>query len=377
MKLKIPMSILVILLCISLSACAMQLEPAVEAVNLNPIVEEAKEPEVFEVEILAVGDIMFHLPQIREARTESGYRFDLFFERVKPYIEGADIAIGNFETTVNTKKALAGYPRFNSPPEVVQGIRDAGFDVMVTANNHCMDTGVEGAENTAALMRQNGMVTLGVGEGNESIVVEVKGIKIGMLAYTNSINGLKAPEGYVSMAEEEKIKADIETIKSKCDFILVYMHAGVEYNREVEAETARLFRAVADMGADCVLGSHPHVARKSELYQTRGRQVLINYSMGNFLSNQNDKYTDIGTMTKLSIRKQENMTRLEKFEVIPTYRMRYTDTDGKTKRRVILVSDLDSYSQISDRDKSYIREISEEAVTLLSEEEKVVFNIEK
>jgi poly-gamma-glutamate synthesis protein (capsule biosynthesis protein) len=331
-------------------------------------VAEVQEPEVSEVTVLAVGDIMFHLPQVQEARTEGGYDFGLSFEKIKNYISSADIAIANFETTVNEKKALSGFPRFNSPPEVVEGIRHAGFDVMVTANNHCMDTGVEGAENTAALIKKNNMKPVGNGEDNKNIVIDANGIKLGILAYTTSINGLRAPAGYVSMADEGQIKQDISDLKSQCDFVIVYMHAGVEYNRGVEEETARLFRMAADMGADCVLGSHPHVARKSEIYNTGDRQVLINYSMGNFLSNQNDKYTDIGTMTKLVIRKQGENASLEKFEIIPTYRLRFRDTDGKTKRRIILVADIDNYSHISEGEKQVIREVNYDVTMLLGKE---------
>jgi poly-gamma-glutamate synthesis protein (capsule biosynthesis protein) len=351
----------------------MQQEPVIEAVNPSSVIAQEKEPEVLEATVLAVGDIMFHLPQVTEARTEEGYDFGLSFEKIKSYISNADIAIANFETTVNEKKALSGFPRFNSPPEVVEGISDTGFDIMVTANNHCMDTGVEGAENTAALIRKNNMIPLGAGVENKSTVMDVNGIQVGILAYTTSINGLRAPAGYVCMVDEEQIKKDIEDIKSKSDFIIVYMHAGVEYNRDVEVETAKLFRSVADMGADCVLGSHPHVARKSELYHTRGKEVLINYSMGNFLSNQNDKYTDIGTMTRLVITKQGETTRLGDFEIVPTYRLRFRDTDGKTKRRIIPTSEIDSYSHISEVQKLYIREVSREVMQYLSSEEKAAF----
>jgi len=352
----------------SLVACNTQLESTAEVISPSPAIVEEKEPEVQEATVLAVGDIMFHLPQVTEARTDLGYDFGLSFEKIKNYISNADVAIANFETTVNEKKALSGFPRFNSPPEVLEGISKTGFDIMVTVNNHSMDTGVEGAENTAALIRENNMIPVGVGEGNKNTIVEAKGIKLGILAYTTSINGLRAPVGYVNMVDEEQIKKDIDALKDKCDFIIVYMHAGVEYNREVEEETMKLFRTVADMGADCVLGSHPHVARKSEIYNTRNKQVLINYSMGNFLSNQNDKYTDIGTMTKLLIRKQGENTTLEDFEIIPTYRLRFKDTDGKTKRRIILATDIDHYSHINEREKQLIREVKYEVTKLLGEE---------
>ena len=364
---KVLKLIFLILLCTSLVACNIQQKPAAEVINPNIAIAEEKEPEAKEATVLAVGDIMFHLPQVQEARTEDGYDFGLAFEKIKTYISGADVAIANFETTINEKKPLSGFPRFNSPPEVLEGIGHTGFDVMVTANNHCMDTGVEGAENTAALIKKNNMIPVGSGEDNKNIIIDVNGIKLGILAYATSINGLKAPAGYVSMADEVQMKQDIDSLKGKCDFVIVYMHAGVEYNRNVEVETTRLFRTVADMGADCVLGSHPHVARKSEIYDTGSKQVLINYSMGNFLSNQNDKYTDIGTMTKLIIQKQGQITTLKEFEIIPTYRLRFRDVDGKTKRRIILASDIDNYSHVSERDKQFIREVKYEVTKLLSE----------
>ena len=366
-------------MCVSLVACDIKVESSTEVLNTIPeIIEEKKpkEPEVQELTVIGVGDIMFHLPQVTEARTENGYDFGLSCEKIKNYISSADVAIGNFETTVNEKKALSGFPRFNSPPEVLEGISRTGFDVMVTANNHCMDTGVEGAENTVALIKKNNMRPVGVGEGNKGTIIDVNGIKLGILAYATSINGLKAPAGYVSMADEKQIKEDIETLKSSTDFIIVYMHAGVEYNREVEEETTTLFRAVADMGADCVLGSHPHVARKSEIYNTNNRQVLINYSMGNFISNQNDKYTDVGTMTKLIIRKQGEKVTLGAFEIIPTYRLRFKDTNGKTIRRIILAKDIDDYSHISEIEKVLIREVKYEVTTLMSEAKTMALDIE-
>ncbi len=365
---KKNLCLLLTLLLLLLTACQGQQEPVVEASNTDDVnVEQTKPEEPEEMSVIAVGDIMFHLPQVTEARSENGYDFSLPFEKIKNLITQTDVAIGNFETTVNQKKKLSGFPRFNSPPEVVEGISKAGFDVMVTANNHCMDTGVEGAENTAALIKENGMIPVGNGD-YKSTVIEKNGIRLGILAYTVTLNGLKAPAGYVNMADEEKIQKDIEEIKPNCDFLIVYMHAGVEYYRDVEPETERLFRAVADMGADCVLGSHPHVARKSEMYQTGDRKVLINYSMGNFLSNQNDKYTDIGTITKLQLSKLEGKTVLKSFDILPTYRLRFVDTDGRVKRRIVLVSEIENYSHISDAQSRYIKTVSNEVTALLNEE---------
>lgn len=368
---------LLAILFIFLSSCVSEVNPTAEVVNTQaPNPTSVKREEIFEASVLAVGDIMFHLPQVQEAYTEQGYDFSMSFEKVRTLITQSDLAIANFETSINESKKLSGYPRFNSPPEVLEGISKTGFDLMVTANNHCMDTGVEGAENTIELIKKNGMIPLGTGDKQyKSSIIDVNTIKLGVLAYTTTINGLKAPEGFVSMADEGQIKKDIDAIKDNCDFVIVYMHTGVEYARDVSEEQTRLFRAVADMGADCVLGSHPHVAQRSELYDTRGKKVLINYSMGNFLSNQNDKYTDVGTMTKLIIKKQSGATYLANFEIIPTYRLRFIDTDGKTKRRIILASDIDGYNHISERERQYIREVKYEVTKLLNEDEAEYFNL--
>lgn len=363
--------IFLVILSILLSSCVSGVNQATEMVKVDTLKPAGeKSEEIAKASVLAVGDIMFHLPQVQEAYTEQGYDFSLPFEKVRTVISQSDLAIGNFETSINEKKRLSGYPRFNSPPEVLEGISKAGFDLMVTANNHCMDTGVEGAENTIELIKKNGMIPLGTGDKqNKSSIIEVNGIKLGVLAYTTTINGLKAPEGFVSTADMEQIKKDIEDIRDNCDFLIVYMHAGVEYARDVSEEQRKLFRAVADMGADCVLGSHPHVAQRSELYNSRGKKVFINYSMGNFLSNQNDKYTDIGTMTRLTLKKQDGAVCLDDYEIIPTYRLRFKDTNGRTKRRIILTSDIGGYKSISERDKLYIEEVKNEVTKLLSEDE--------
>lgn len=362
--------------CISLSSCTPGINQAAEVMSNNIQSQNSiKEEEPIEATVLAVGDIMFHIPQVREAYTENGYDFSMPFEKVKTLISQSDFAIANFETTINENKRLSGYPRFNSPPEVLEGISKAGFDLLVTANNHCMDTGVEGAENTAKLIRKNGMIPVGTGGAqNKSAVVDIKGIKVGILAYTTTINGLKAPEGFVSMADEEQIGKDIAAIKQKSDFVIVYLHAGIEYARDINEQQIKLFHTVADAGADVILGSHPHVVQRSEVYHTGGRDVFIDYSMGNFLSNQNDKYTDIGAMAKLKLKKQNGTTTLADFQILPTYRIRFVDTDGKTKRRIILASDIDGYKYVNDRDKQYIREVKYEVTKLLNEDEAEYFN---
>ncbi|MFZ5354427.1 MAG: CapA family protein [Bacillota bacterium] len=373
--------ILITFLCISCSACTLNnsfSDKPDEGIELTgqkpaeatPMPTPTPEPPKRAV-ILAVGDIMFHSPQIKEAFNNGTYDFTSSFEDIKTVIQSADVAIGNLETTVNTKRKPSGYPRFNAPAEVLDAIGSSGFDVLVTANNHSADTGEDGIISTVENIRQRGMIAVGTGEVGKDkyAIIERNGIKFGVLAYTSSTNGLPASEEMVNIVSIEKIKGDIELVKPMCDFLIVYIHTGTEYLREVEEDQQLLFRAVADAGADCVLGSHPHVARQSELYKTGEREVFINYSLGNFLSNQNDKYTDIGGMVQLSIVKHEGKVMLDGFEILPVYRLRYKDGD-KTIRKVVLCSKASDYEHISDTVKKYIEKVSMEIGQLITVDNK-------
>lgn len=359
---KISIIFLVIMLLISFAACnnkenvkpGKSVEIPRKSGGGNQVVVEEVEKKV---SIMAAGDIMFHMPQIKSAyKGNKTYDFKPFFDRVKPDIEAADIAIANLETTINPKKAIASYPQFNSPIAVLDAIKHTGFDVLVTANNHCVDTGKDGLISTVNAVKSYGMNPVGTGlsTDDKSFVVEKNGIKIGILAYTSSTNGIKAPEGMVNFVEINKINADIQKIKPRSDFIIVYVHTGTEYVTKVEEDQRKLFRQIADLGADAVLGSHPHVVRPSEIYNSKGKNVFIAYSMGNFISNQPYKYTDIGLMVNLTVKKFKGITSLDAAELIPVYRLKYTEK-GKLVYKTVLCSDIENY-KVPGSSKAYVEE---------------------
>jgi poly-gamma-glutamate capsule biosynthesis protein CapA/YwtB (metallophosphatase superfamily) len=376
---KLNIIFLVILLLISFTACKNQ-----ENIKPGKSVEIPKgsgggtpveiEEEEKKISIIATGDIMFHMPQIKSAyKGSKTYDFKPFFDMVKPDIEAADIAIANLETTINPKKAIASYPKFNSPVEVLDAIKYTGFDVLVTANNHCVDTGKDGIISTVNAVKSYGMNPVGTGKSTDdkSFVVEKNGIKVGVLAYTSSTNGIKAPEGMVNFVDINRIKVDIEKIKPSSDFIIVYVHTGTEYVTKVEENQRKIFRQIADLGADAVLGSHPHVVRPSEVYNSKGKNVFIAYSMGNFISNQPYKYTDIGLMVNLTVKKFKGNTSLDAAELIPVYRLKYTEK-GKLIYKTVLCSEIDEY-KVSNQNKVYVEETYKNIIGDFSSE---VLNVE-
>lgn len=312
--------------------------------------------------IVMVGDVLFHKPQINSARTYKGYDFRSSFSEVKEIIIKADYAVFNFEGNINTKLPPSGYPNFNSPIEAIDALKWSGFDAVVLANNHSLDTGLDGLKRTLKNYSSKGIKSIGAGKPNDrALIADINGIKIGFLAYTQFINGRSSGLGYVNILNLKTVEEDIKNIKSKCDFCIVYLHYGTEYIRNATIKERELFRKIADLGADYIVGNHPHVARESEAYKTKdGRWVIFNYSLGNFISNQKDKYTDIGLMVDLTLEKDDNRTYIKALELIPVYRLKFYEK-GRLNVKTITLDKLDKYKdKIKNEDLKYILEVSKE-----------------
>jgi len=339
-------------------------EPAM-AKNSEPSKTTGKDTSktISEVTFISAGDILFHMPEVNSAQENNTYNFNPMFSEVKDILSSKDIAVGNFETTINPKRNISGYPSFNTPVQALDALKDTGFDVLLNDHNHTLDTGLEGLRSTNSLMKQYGFKVLGSGEPSEdkSVIIEKNNIKIGMLSYTYGTNyGIQYTD-MINYIDEAKIKNEIENIRPKCDFLIVYLHLGTEYVRTVEPSQFTIVNKVAKLGADAILCSHPHVARKTEMLYENGKEILVNYSMGNFISNQNDKYTDIGSMESMIIEKKNNITKLKSAETIPVYRLRYTSSSGKTIYKTVPYDKVDKFNTVLAQGTiSYINQVAKE-----------------
>lgn len=314
------------------------------------------------VTLISAGDILFHMPEVTAAQENNTYNFNPMFSEVKNVISSKDIAVANFETTINPKRNLSGYPSFNTPVQALDALKAVGFQVLLNDHNHSLDTGIEGLRSTNSFLKKYGFKVLGSGEPweDKSVILEKNNIKIGMLSYTYGTNYGTQYNDMINYIDEGKIKKDINNIRPKCDYLIVYLHLGTEYVRTVEAFQASLVKNVAKMGTDAILCSHPHVAKKTEILHENGKEVLVNYSMGNFISNQNDKYTDIGSMESMTIEKKGNITKLKSAETIPVYRLRY-NSKGKTIYKTVLCSDISKFKDILVQGTiSYVNQVSQE-----------------
>lgn len=331
--------------------------------------------------IAAVGDIMFHMPQITYAQVEGGYDFRDNFELVAPYLQRADFAIGNYETTTTPDSyEYAGYPMFNTPPEALDAIKEAGFDALSTANNHCIDTRLEGIDSTIDHIRERGFAQFGTHKtaGEPIEMVEVQGIKVALLSYTYGFNGMDqilTDEEYeikVEPLNAEAIEEDITAAREEgAELVIVYPHWGIEYSRWPSDEQMNLAADMVEWGADLVLGSHPHVVQPQEWIQASdGRIAYVIYSMGNFISGQRLEYNEdihVEQSVILDIvveRDHKGKITIASVEPIPLWVDR---TDGGLFRTVVAQDGLNSLSHLfEDWKLDRIRSAHDDTMDVLS-----------
>lgn len=261
----------------------------------------------------AVGDILIHERVYKDALTENGYDFNPMLETVKPFMEQADITVANSESIVGGSEiGLSTYPAFNSPYEVGDALKHAGVDVVALANNHTLDRGIPAIENAIRYWDQIGMVHAGsylsADDRSEIALMTRNDITFSFLSYTYGTNGIEAPTGrdyLVNRIDPTVIQQDLKRAREKSDVVVLNLHFGVEYQKMPNAEQIELAQFAAENGADIILGHHPHVLQPPEWIDTAdGRKAFVVYSLGNFLSGQDELDRQIGAILHLDIEKK-------------------------------------------------------------------------
>lgn len=299
----------------------------------TPAAKEA-EQAIQTARVVANGDILYHDILYTSARQPDGsYNFNPYFDYVREWISGADLAIGDFEGTISDQFPLAGYPLFNAPAETAEAMREAGYDVVDLAHNHILDSQLSGALNTKQVFNNLGLDTVGIYSQNRQtdgiLIKEVNGIKIAILAYAygyNGMEGLLTAEEYQNhMADlsPDKIKADLKEAEGMADVTIVLPQMGVEYALEPTEEQVGLYRNMIEWGADVVFGGHPHVIEPAEIVEKDGQDKLIIYSMGNFISNQrletlDNIWTERGLLMDVTFEKKDGQTSIKSAKAHPT-----------------------------------------------------------
>ncbi|MFR7872502.1 CapA family protein [Peptoniphilus sp. HMSC062D09] len=320
-----------------------------EAKNLKT--EETKKEDKSEVKILAMGDMIFHQPIVKNYRSNDTYDFTPIFANISADINEADLALANFEGSVNSNRKLSGFPLFNFPKETIYSLKIAGFDALSTANNHALDTGLDGIGETISHIRESGMKNFGTltEDGDKGIIIEKNGIKIGLISFTDTLNGMDSlmrGKEYSVNTFAQDVKSDIQNLKDNSDIVIVYPHWGNEYQLVPNERQIFLKEMLQESGADIILGSHPHVLQRYEVEDKNNKKYFTIYSMGNALSNQRVEYikksgVDTGALIKLVIEKDNvsGETKLKSYGVYPTYVNRY-HANGKLNYDLVKLEDL-------------------------------------
>lgn len=329
-----------------------------EKLEKNKDADEEKEDKT-QVKILAMGDMIFHQPIVKNYRTGETYDFTPIFANISEDINGADIAIANFEGSVNSNRKLSGFPMFNFPKESIYSLKNAGFDILSTANNHSLDTGLDGVAETISHIKESGMESFGTlsEEGEKGIIIEKNGIKIGLISFTDTLNGMDSlmrNKEYSVNTFSQDVAGDIKNLKDKSDIVIVYPHWGNEYQHHPSERQIYLKEKLHEYGADIILGSHPHVLQRYEVEEINNKKLFTIYSMGNALSNQRVENlkksgVDTGALVKLEIVKDNisGVTNLKSFEVQPTYVNRYR-ANGRLNYDVVKLQDIIPGGKLSD-----------------------------
>lgn len=303
--------------------------------STTPITRHSSLPSEDTIRLVFVGDIMTHGPQIAAATRGGGrYDFSSSFALIADQIQRADLAVGNLETTFGGSP-YTGYPQFSSPEALGWALRDVGFDVLTTANNHSCDRGRRGVLGTLAVLDSLGIATTGSYRNAQEraecvpLILPVRGHKLALLAYTYGTNGMPQPHpAIVDTINRAQIARDLARADSLgADYKVVQIHWGIEYQQAPNQAQRSLAHWLAQQGVQAIIGSHPHVVQSSEYLAGRDARdsTFVIYSLGNFVSNQNTPAGVRGGMLlELSLTRGSN----SRWRTTPRYQ--YTFVEKRT-----------------------------------------------
>ena len=309
-----------------------------------------------------VGDIMIMQNQVKGAlQSDGSYDFTGSFESMRELFNSVDVMCANLEAplageyavyseaaptippaTEENPNPLKPFQTFNAPDELAKNLDDLGFDVLTTANNHCLDRGIEGLRRTIQVIRKAGLMQTGTflsKDDIEPLIIEVNGIKIGMVAFSGGFNtmnyGLPKSDLYsISyLYDTNYVKNMIDSCKNAgADYIIAFPHCGDERVTTPPARVVDLFHDLVSWGVDAVIASHPHVVQPIDWIEVErdGKTVKapIVYSLGNFISNMATP-CDFGMYVQLVLEKDENGTQAVSISYLPVYCIRQY-VGGKT-----------------------------------------------
>ena len=357
-------------------------ETTTETTTTEPTTTVPPPPTVTStVTVRSAGDVLIHVPIFENARKSDGdYDFSHIFTYSKSIISDCDYFVANLETTLGgtNGRRYTGFPRFNSPDSIVDALKGAGVDCLLTANNHSYDTNGDGVIRTLGRIAEAGLDYTGSRvneEDKQYLVKDIDGVKLGLACYTYetpTAEGRKALNGLLVDTETaklinsfnpakpdrfyEELSANIKQMKKQgADFIVVYIHWGEEYQLSQNVKQQEIAQKLCDLGVDVIIGGHPHVVQPMDLLTSTdgSHKTVCIYSVGNFLSNQRRSlmglktgHTEDGVIFEMNFAKYSDGTvMLESVDAIPTWVHLYSEGGKKVHSIVPLEGNLDKKAE--------------------------------
>lgn len=340
-------------------------------VTTTPTETMVTEPEhtVATATVGVVGDLLMHKQLFQQSsnsvsyQADGSYDFSAIFQYIKEYTQGYDYAVANLETTLSGDDyPYQGNPHFNCPDALLDSVADSGFDMLLTANNHINDCKQPGLLRTMEQIQNKGLAYLGSRQSQEEprySVVDVNGIRIGMVCYTfttsmlgdkprlNGDNPMEDPSliNYFSTgklndfyAEMEEVYAGMEAAGAEAT--VLYIHWGNEYELAQNATQEKIAQKMCDMGFDVIVGGHPHVVQPMDLLESTvdpDHKTVCIYSLGNVVSNQRISemrlktgHTEDGVLLTMTFEKDLNGdVFLSATDVLPTWTNLHYNNGGR------------------------------------------------
>ncbi len=303
-----------------------QSETTTEAVTEPPTTKE----QIVNIDLMMIGDMLVHEGVYKSGNDgEGNYNFDHLFENIADDIAAADMKIVNQETILGgVDMGLSAYPCFNSPQEIGDAEVAAGFNIILHATNHAIDKGLNGLLATTEFWntKHPDIPYLGIHDSAESAdkiyVYEKEGFKVAVLNYTYGTNGIpipsSAPYCVDTFDDEEKVRNDIRRAKAMADMVIMCPHWGTEYVYEATDYQKYWTNVFLEEGVDLVLGTHPHVIEPVEEFTREdGSKMVVYYSLGNFVSNQDEMPRMIGGMAKVRLTKKNDEAYIDSYSFVP------------------------------------------------------------
>ncbi len=288
--------------------------------------------------ISAVGDILCQMDMIDDAKIDDGYDFSHMFTGISKFVKNSDIAIGTLETNFVDGK-YSGVRKYNSPIEFLKAVKDSGIGLVSLAHNHVLDYGTQGLETTISKIKEQNIEITGIKNkvdeektkeqensdftGN---IKEINGIKVAFLGYTYGLSNenevTDEEKKSANIYSEELAQKDIEYAKQNSNYIIAIMHWGDVNSSEISEYQRNITAFLVENGVDMILGSHPSVVEPMEIIQTEeGKNVLVAYSLGNYISTLKYANADVELILNIQIAKSSDSDKavLQKVDYTPIY----------------------------------------------------------